>query len=334
MPNSPKSRSVEPRADRVLPGVWRLRLPLPWPGVPHGNAWAITSGEGFVLFDTGIGGKGRMAQLERALGQAAFEIEDCKLVVCTHSHVDHFGNAAPIAERAGCEVWVHPAWGHVRKLVDDPDAALDARIEVARMSGVPAEGLELYEKSRRGAETGIDVLPAPDRDLLPGVEIETDLGNWQVHETPGHAPSHVCLHQPERKLLISGDHLLGRISLFFDQGHTPDPVGEFLGGLDEIEPLEIDLCLSGHGRPFRDVQAKIAANRSEVAGQLGRVRDSLAAGEKTAFEVVPDLLGDDLNPAAAVWGLQLVLAYFDHLESAGQAEPVRGTDPLRWRLRG
>ena len=29
------------RADRVLPGVWRLRLPLPWPGVPHGNAWAV-----------------------------------------------------------------------------------------------------------------------------------------------------------------------------------------------------------------------------------------------------------------------------------------------------
>jgi glyoxylase-like metal-dependent hydrolase (beta-lactamase superfamily II) len=332
VPKSPKSRSVEPRADRVLPGVWRLRLPLPWPGVPHGNAWAVSSGDGFVLFDTGIGGEGRMAQLEQALRQASFEVEDCQLVVCTHSHVDHFGNAAPIAERAGCEVWVHPAWGHVRKLVDDPDAALDARIEVARMSGVPAAGLELYEKSRRGAETGIDVLPTPDKDLLPGVEVETDLGAWQVYETPGHAPSHVCLHQPERKLLISGDHLLGRVSLFFDQGHTPDPVGEFLGGLDQIEPLEIDLCLSGHGRPFRDVHAKIDANRVEVAEQLGRVRDSLAAGEKPAFEAVPDLLGDDISPQTAVWGLQLVLAYFDHMRQTGEAEPIEGTDPLRWRL--
>ena len=35
----------------------------------------------------------------------------------------------------------------------------------------------------------------PDRDLLPGVEVETDLGTWSVHETPGHAPSHVCLFQ-------------------------------------------------------------------------------------------------------------------------------------------
>jgi glyoxylase-like metal-dependent hydrolase (beta-lactamase superfamily II) len=329
---SPKSRSVEPRADRILPGVWRLRLPLPWPGVPHGNAWAVASGDGIVLFDTGMDGKGRMAELETALRQAGFAVEDVKLVACTHAHVDHFGNAAPIAERAGCEVWVHPAWSHVRKLVDDPDAALDARIEVARLSGVPPAGLELYEKMRRGAEPGIEVLPTPDKDLLPGVEIETDLGTWQVYETPGHAPSHVCFHQPERKLLISGDHLLGRVSLFFDQGHTPDPPGEFLRGLDQIAPLHIDLCLSGHGRPFRDVHAKIDANRAETADQLARVRGALADGEKTPFEAVPALLGDDISPQTAGWGLQLVLAYFDHMRQTGEAEPVEDTDPVRWRL--
>ena len=29
------------RGERVLPGVWRLRMPLPWPGVPHVNAFAV-----------------------------------------------------------------------------------------------------------------------------------------------------------------------------------------------------------------------------------------------------------------------------------------------------
>ncbi|MEA2426925.1 MAG: hypothetical protein QOF37_553, partial [Thermoleophilaceae bacterium] len=61
------------RADRVLPGVWRLRLPLPWPGVPHGNAWAISSGSGIVLIDTGIGDAGAMQQLQRALDQAGLK---------------------------------------------------------------------------------------------------------------------------------------------------------------------------------------------------------------------------------------------------------------------
>ena len=42
-----------PRGERVMPGIWRLRLPLPWPGVPHVNAFAIRAGDGIVLFDTG-----------------------------------------------------------------------------------------------------------------------------------------------------------------------------------------------------------------------------------------------------------------------------------------
>src|SRR5512132_3853570 len=55
------------RGERVLPGVWRLRLPLPWPGVPHCNAWAVAAGDGIVLFDTGMHQPGSMANLERAL---------------------------------------------------------------------------------------------------------------------------------------------------------------------------------------------------------------------------------------------------------------------------
>jgi glyoxylase-like metal-dependent hydrolase (beta-lactamase superfamily II) len=324
-------RRVEPRADRVLPGVWRLRLPLPWPGVPHGNAWAVAGEEGIVLFDTGIGGEGRVAELERALAQAAFRLSEVELLVCTHAHADHYGLAAPIVEAAGCELWMHPAWEHIRAYVEDPESALEARIEVARQSGVPAGALKQYEKRRRGEEPGIDALVPPDRELVPGVEIPTGLGPWHVYETPGHAPSHVCLHQPENRLLISGDHLLGRISLFYDYGHTPDPVAEFLGSLDRIEPLDVSLCLSGHGRPFRSVPAKIAATRAEALEQLERVRRSIAGGPKTAFETVPDLVGpENVNPATAAWGLQIALAYLDHLELAGEASRAGEGDRVVW----
>jgi glyoxylase-like metal-dependent hydrolase (beta-lactamase superfamily II) len=169
---------------------------------------------------------------------------------------------------------------------------------------------------------------------VPGVEVETDLGVWRVHETPGHAPSHVVLHQPESGLLISGDHLLGRISLFFDYGHTPDPVGEFIGGLDEVDRIEhTTLCLAGHGRPFRDVPAKVAANRAELEQHLERVRGALADGPRTAFEIIGDVVGpENLSPATAAWGLQLALAYLDHLALGGEVVEVEGEDPRRWAL--
>ena len=331
---SERKRPEAPRGEKVLPGVWRLRLALPWPGVPHGNVWAVAADGGIVLFDTGIGGKGRMRQLDLALGQVGFGVEDVKLLVCTHAHTDHYGLAAPIVEAAGCELWMHPAWEHVRLMADDPAAALENRIEVARQSGVPAEALERYREARSGdTETGIDAIVEPDRDLLPGVEVETDLGTWQVHETPGHAPSHVVLHQPERRLLISGDHLLGRTVLFFDHGHSPDPVGEFLRGLDEVEPLEVDLVLPGHGRPFRDPEVKIAEARRQVEELIGKVRASLAEGDKTGFEIVGEIVGaENVNTPVSAWVLQIVLSCLDHLTILGEVEPVGGTDPQRWVL--
>ena len=330
-----RKRPEAPRAEKTLPGVWRLRLSLPWPGVPHGNVWAIAADGGIVLFDTGIGGKGRLRQFDLALAQAGFALEDVRLLVCTHSHTDHYGLAAPIVEGAGCELWMHPAWEHVRPLADDPAAALEARIEVARQSGVPAAALERYRESRGDdEETGIEAIVEPDRDLLPGVEVETDLGAWQVYETPGHAPSHVVLHQPERKLMISGDHLLGRTVLFFDYGHTADPVGEYLRSLEVVEPLDTELCLPGHGRPFRDPAATIAEGRRQVAELLGKVRGALAEGEKMAFEIVGEIVGpENLNTPASAWALQIVLSCLDHLVILGEVEAVEGTDPQRWTLR-
>jgi len=329
-----RKRPEAPRTERVLPGVWRLRLPLPWPGVPHGNVWAVATDGGIVLFDTGIGGKGRMRQFDLALAQAGFDLEDVRLLVCTHSHTDHYGLAAPIVEDAGCELWMHPAWEHVRLLADDPAAALEQRLEVARQSGVPAAALARYREQRSGdEETGIDAIVEPDRDLLPGVEVETDLGAWQVHETPGHAPSHVVLHQPDRKLMISGDHLLGRTVLFFDHGHSPDPVGEFLGGLDEVEPLAVDLVLPGHGRPFRDPKAKIAEARRQVGELLAKTRDALAEGERTAFEIVAEIVGaENVDTPVSAWVLQIVLSCLDRLAILGEVEKVDGADPRKWRL--
>jgi glyoxylase-like metal-dependent hydrolase (beta-lactamase superfamily II) len=325
---------VKPRTERIQPGIWRLKLPCPWPGVPHGNAWAVQRGAGIVLFDTGVGGRGRLRMLDVALAQSGFGVDDIQLVVCTHSHSDHYGLAASICEETGCELWMHPKWEHIRLQADDPQAALERRLEVGRMSGVPLAALDRYRQERTDrSEDEIDAIRAPDRELVPGVRVETDIGSWEVYETPGHAPSHVCLVQPEKKLMISGDHLLGRTVMFFDYGHTPDPFGEYLASLDAIEPLDVDLCLPGHGKPFRDPKAKIADVRRQAGDLLDRVRAALAAAsEPTAFDLVEKIVGrENLNEGTAGFMLQIVLACLDHLAVLGEATPVPDSDPQRWR---
>ena len=267
------------RGERVLPGVFRLRLPLPWPGVPHCNAWAVAAGDGVVLFDTGMHQPGSLAQLERALAMCDLRLEDVRLVVCTHAHSDHYGQAATIVERAGCELWMHPKYEHMsasawrtprrrsRGVSRSPARAACPRSLAALRRG--AQGPRIGHRRRSSSPTLRCFRASRRHRPRP----------WTVHETPGHAPSHVCLFQPERRLLISGDHLLGRISLFFDYGYSPDPVGEFLHSLDVVERLGARLCLPGHGRTFTDVRAHIEGNRELVgrASALGARGDRWAS---------------------------------------------------------
>ena len=253
-------------------------------------------------------------------------IEQARLVVCTHAHTDHCGQAPTIVERAGCELWMHPNHEHLNRMIEDPEAVFARRLEIARQSGVPEEPLRRYAAERSGRGPGIAGPIKPDRDLITGVGIVTDLGEWIVYETPGHSPSHVCFFQPERRLLVSGDHLLGRISLYFDYGYSPDPVGEFLSSLDVVERLGARLCLAGHGRTFTDVHAHIQGNRALVRERLQAVHQALAGKSADRLRDRPHVYGDSLSQQNAHWLLSKILCYLTHLQALGEVGRVERED--------
>ena len=328
---APSSRQKElGRGERVLPGLWRLRLPLPWPGVPHCNAWAIASGPGIVLVDTGMHEPGSLAQLERAMDQVNLRLEQVGLLACTHAHSDHWGQAAPIMDRAGCELWMHPNHAHATRSAGDPQAALARRLEVGRQSGVPPQALAAYAERAKDIPSGVARVVEPDHALVDGVTIETDLGVWTAYETPGHAPSHVCLFQAERRLLISGDHVLGRISLFYDYGYSPDPVGEFLDSLGTVDALDARLALSGHGKPFVDVHGHIEGNRRLVAERLGAVLTAVGDEPKTALQILPEVYSQPVNIRNATWFLSETLCYLRHLQGQERVRSTVDGDVERW----
>jgi glyoxylase-like metal-dependent hydrolase (beta-lactamase superfamily II) len=154
-PNTVGKKREFGRGERVIPGLWRLRLPCPWPGVPHCNAWAIAADSGLVLVDTGMHEPGSMGQLERAMDQVNLRVGNVRLLACTHAHSDHWGQAAPICERAGCELWMHPNHQHATQAIGDPAAAIARRIEVARLSGVSAAAIAAYAAHAREIPSGL-----------------------------------------------------------------------------------------------------------------------------------------------------------------------------------
>ena len=323
------------RGERVVPGLWRLRLPLPWAGVPHGNAWAIAAGDGIVLVDTGVHCEGSLAELERAMEQVGLSLRDVRRLLITHAHEDHWGQARPVAEASGCEVWMHPAHRITLRHLADPDAEVRRRLGDARRSGASEEGLREFADRLRDPARYFAGPVQPSGDLVDGVRVASDLGDWHVQETPGHTVSHVCLYQPERRLLISGDHLLGRIALWFDRGDTPDPVGEYLRSLDATAGLQARLALSGHGKPFLDVPGHIEGSRRAVIEQLQGAVRALADGPRTAMEVAAVNHdernagggGGSTNPA---FKLPITLCLLEHLEHEGRVAREPDGEIERW----
>jgi hypothetical protein len=78
---------------------------------------------------------------------------------------------------------------------------------------------------------------------------------------------------------------------------------------------------------------KIAEARRQVEELLGKCRAALAGGERTAFEIVAEIVGPEgvATPASA-WALQIVLSGLDHLAILGEVAAIGGTDPQRWAL--
>lgn len=334
----PQSWAVEPELARtfdIAPGLWSFRLPLPWPGITHVNAYAIERDDGIVLVDCGSAGDAsHRGALEAALGQAGFTIEDVRVLVGTHTHSDHVGLAGWVIDRSGAEFWMHPDTGHFYDGTREPARIAAARERRSRQEGVPEHLLDLYSDVREETDGVLEAV-LPDHPLAGGVKIGSRLGDWEVVETPGHCPTHVCLVQRDRRLIILGDLVASAFSPWFDYGYSADPIAEYLDSLDAIDALGPPvLALPGHGRPISDLPGAIALHRRGVAERLEQTLAAIGAGPTGAYEITSRVFGD-LDSQAAVWKMGEMVAYLKHLRLAGMITRDEAADgTFSYRLAG
>ncbi len=121
------------------------------------------------------------------------------------------------------------------------------------------------------------------------------------------------------------------MSLYYDYGWTPDPVGEFLRSLATVEELDARLCLAGHGRPFVDVPGHIEATASSSRERLAAVVEALGSGPRTAVELVPEVYGEPLTPDERRLAVVADLCYLRHLERDGGVIREPDGEVERWR---
>lgn len=182
---------------------------------------------------------------------------ELKGIVVTHHHPDHVGGAVFLANELGAPLWAHDLT--VDRLPEDAKALVGRRLN---------EG---------------------DTFTLDGPRPET----WHVLHTPGHAPGHVCLHEPHARTLVVGDMVASVGTILIAPGDGDMQV--YLQQLERLATLDGFVALPAHGDPIDDPSALF---RKYVAHRLMREAKVLAAVEKagpngaTATDLVPDAYDD------------------------------------------
>ena len=277
-----------------------------------------------------------MRQLELALDQAGLRVEHVRLVVCTHAHSDHYGQAAPIMERTGAELWMHPNHEHMTKAAEDPERAFERRFEIARQSGVPADALAAYKEARGGQKFGIAEIVMPDRELRPGrgggdrprqlAGVRDARPRAVARGAPPARARPAALGRPPARPRLA---LLRLRLLARPGGRVPvEPRrGRRARRRSSCSPATAAPCATRAPSPRRTARA--------IAERIERIRAALADGPRTAFDIVPEMLDVELpGPMMIGWGLiRGALLPAPH-GAGGEVERVDGEDPERWRLIG
>jgi len=175
--------------------------------------------------------------------------------------------------------------------------------------------------------------PAPTRKLKHGDVIKLGRREWFAVHTPGHTLDHLCLHDPEGGVLLSGDHVLPTITPHIGGLNSGrDPLGMFFDSLDRVAGLEgVRRVLPAHGHPFDDVVARTTAIKEHHHERLGHLQ-KVAREQGGPISVVE--FSHHLFRKARWGGMaeSETYAHLEHLRLAGKAERREADGELLYEL--
>jgi len=305
----------------VFPGIRRLQMPitLEQTDLEYINAYLIEGEEGYLLVDSGWNTDESFTYLHNTLVKSGIKFNDIKQIVVTHIHPDHYGMAGRIKALSGATLAMHhiekdlirPRYVDMEQLLQQTDHMLMA-------NGVP----ENVTVSLRDATIGLQnyiVATQPDRLLREADTIETGKFTFRVIWTPGHSSGHVCLYEPEKKVLLSGDHILPEITpnVSLNPQSIENPLGRYIQSLKEMRELEVTIVLPGHNKPFTDLRGRIDeiiyhhdVRNQEILQTIGPMR-------KTAFQIAQKISWGNNSTWAKLPDFHKRIAIFEtlaHLE--------------------
>lgn len=264
------------QVEEVVPGVRRIVCNNPSPFTFTGTVSYLVGRGNVALIDPGPDDEAHAkAILDAVKGETISHI------FVTHTHMDHSPNTPRLKAATGAKVYA---------------------------DGNPLVSRFMFEGDKKTSEHGGDTTFAADVKLADGETVNGDGWSLQAVSTPGHASNHMAFAWTNRKILFSGDHVMG-----WSTSIVSPPDGsmlDYMESLDKLLAREEDLYFCGHGPEVRDAKRYVEFLKRHRKAREDSILHRLAKGPADIPTIVrASYIGIDprLLPAAG-------RSVFAHLE--------------------
>ncbi len=323
-------------AVEVAPGVLWMRLGLPL-ALDHVNVFALEDGDGWTIFDAGLGDPPSLEAWE-ALLAGPLSGRPVRRLIISHHHPDHVGAAGWLARRTGAELLMVQSEYLLTRLrvaalfeeteSEDQDFYLSRGLSREAMEGILGRGPEYVRTVHR--------MPAAYRSITAGDVLTIGGRDWHVRTGGGHSEEMAMLWCAEAGVFLAADQAM--VGITPNVGVWPyepfaTPLDRFLNSLQALrEEIPDDaLVLPGHKLPFRGLHARVAELNAHHDKVFGKILAACEDGPLSVGELIPRLFKRELPPHHAGLAFAESLAHANTLIGRGRLTFARHDDGL-WRL--
>jgi len=275
----PEARGVPERRITFRPNYicFPVRTPTR-PPATHTCCYLVHNSKEILIFDPGSPYEDEQQALAACVDDMIAEGRRVREIILTHLHPDHVGGVNALKSHLGANI---PVAAHAQTAAGLSDVHVDRFIE--------------------------------DNDVIT-LDGEPRIQLRALH-TPGHALGHLCFHDADRGVLMTGDNIVGLGSVLIDppQGNMRD----YLDSLARIGALpNLSVLLGGHGpaiaTPYQKIDEYISHRLEREKNILGAIRDGVTDPKEIVARVYTDV-----SPKAHGMAERAVIAHLEKLRDDG-----------------